>query len=136
MIAIAAWLSIPLAVCAWAYLEGCRRRNLITRLGRLLHIAALLVMLGWYHPRHHVRNAGHLAGDIACWLLLQLVLACGALGTALTDAARWWAYGESPEVDAALRKHPSYPLDADLRAWDAEYHADYPGQTAQPGRRP
>jgi hypothetical protein len=130
------WLSIPIAVCAWTLLVGGRRRNLITRLGRLLHIACLLTQIGGYHTRHAIRNAGHLAGDIACWLLLMLVIACGALGTALMDAARWWAYGESPEVDAALRRHPSYPLDADLRAWDAEYHATYPDQTAQPGRRP
>ena len=69
--------------------------------GHLLHIAALLTMIGWYHTRHGIKAAWYLAGDIACWLLLMLVLACGALGT-----ARRWMFAESPSIDAITR-HPS-----------------------------
>jgi hypothetical protein len=101
MIVLIAAFGSALAVCAWTYLEGCRRRNLITRSGRLLHIGCLLALLGWHHLRHHVKAAWHLVGDIACWLLLMLVLACGALGT-----ARRWMYSESPPP-GAITRHPA-----------------------------
>ena len=56
MIAIDAWLSIPLAVCAWAYLEGCRRRNLITRIGRALYLARLSALMAWHRGRKRFKR--------------------------------------------------------------------------------
>lgn len=114
---LATWLSIPLAVCAWAYLEGCRRRNLITRLGRLLHIACLLTMIAWYHARHHVRAAWY----FACWAWLYF-------GGTLRRAAR--AAADPPELAAAIQAHPAgrsvrsvKPLDGPFTAWEAEHQA-------------
>ena len=122
MIAIAAWLSIPLAICAWAYLEGRRRRNLITRLGRLLHIACLLTQIGWYHFRHHAKAAWYLATDFAWWAWLYF-------GGTLQHAAQPAA--DPPGLTASMQAHPAgrppvrsaLPLDGPFTAWDAEHEA-------------
>lgn len=120
MIAIVAWLSIPIAVCAWTYLEGRRRRNLITSFGRLLHIAWLLTLLGWYRPRQCVKAAWYLATDFICWAWLYFG---GTLRRAAAPAA------DPPELAASLRAHPASrgrslrPLDGPFTAWDAEHEA-------------
>jgi hypothetical protein len=122
MIAIVAWLSIPLAVCAWTWLEGCRRRNPITRLGRLLHIACLLTQIGWYHFRHHAKAAWYLATDFAWWAWLYF-------GGTLQRAAQ--PVPDPPGLTGALRSHPAgrslarsaQPLNGPFAAWETEHQA-------------
>jgi hypothetical protein len=110
------WLSVPIAVCVWTYLV--RRRNLITRIGRLLHVAWLLAMLSWHHTRHHVRNAWYLAGDFTCWVWLYF-------GGTLRRASR--PAVDPPELTAAIQAHPASrgrsqdPLDGPFTAWEADH---------------
>ena len=51
---IAAWLSIPIAVCAWTCLVG--RRNLSTRFGRALYLARLSALMAWHQGRKRFKR--------------------------------------------------------------------------------
>jgi hypothetical protein len=89
------------------------------RPGRLLHIACLLTMIGWYHARHHVKATWYFAGDFACWVWL-------CFGGTLRREAQ----ADPPGLTASMQAHPAgrsvrsvKPLDGPFTVWEADHQA-------------